>query len=207
MPKKRAPAEEPRAPSSPAEEEDHHGGEDRQHLAELGAVAAEALGQALGQVVHRATGDGAVLVHLAVLHAEGDLDELGGHAEQAAHDHPEGGARAADGDCDGDTGDVAESDGAGDGGGQRLEVVDLTGRPLLVVLAAHGVHGELEVLQLYEAEPGGEHETRDHEPGHDQGKVSASYGDRVEDDLSEPGGYGFEESADCFVDGRGDGFE
>lgn len=47
-------------------------------------VRAEAVGEALGQVVHRAAGDRAVGMRLTVLHAEGGLDELGGHAERAA---------------------------------------------------------------------------------------------------------------------------
>ncbi len=190
-----------------AEEQDHEGGEDREDLAELGAAAAEAVLEALGQVVHRAAGDGAVGVHLAVLHAEGDLDELGGHAEQAAQDHPERGAGAAPGDGDGHTGDVAEADRAGDGGGQGLEVVDLTGRPLLVVLPAHHVDRESELADLHEAEPAGEDQTGDDEPGDDEGKFRSADGNRVEDDFSEPLGYRFEEIADGFVDVLGDGVE
>src|SRR5690606_31550799 len=111
-------------------------------------------------------------------------------------DHPEGGARAADGDRDGHTGDIAEADRAGDGGGQRLEVVDLAVRPLLVVLAAYHRDREAELAELQEAEPEGEDEARDGEPGDDQRKVGARDGHRVEDDFSQPGGDGFEESAD-----------
>ncbi len=184
-----------------AEEEDHEGGEDGEDLAEPGAAVPEALGEALGQVVHRATGDGAVRVLLAVLHTEGDLDELAGHTEQTAEDHPEGGARAADGDGDGDTGDVAEAEGAGDGGGQRLEVVDLTGRALLVVLAPHHLDREPEPAYLDEAEPGGEDQAGGHEPADDERKFGAADGHGVEDDFADPGGDGFEEVADGVLDG------
>jgi hypothetical protein len=132
---------------------------------------------------------------------------LGGHAEQAAQDHPEGGAGTADGDGDGHARDVAEAHGAGDGGGEGLEVVDLAGGALLVVLAAYDVDGELELAQLDEAEPAGEDDAGHDEPGDDQGKLGAGDRHGVGDDLAEPGGYGLEESADCLVDGLGEGIE
>lgn len=163
-----------------AEEQDHEGGQDGEGL----AAAAEAVDETLGEIVHRTAGNDSVGVHLAVLHAEGDLDELGGHTEQAAEDHPEGGSGAADRDGDGDTGDVAEADGSGNGGGQRLEVVDFAGRRLLVVLATHHVDGEPELAYLHEPEPAGEDETGDHEPGDDEGKIRSTDGNGVEDDFS-----------------------
>lgn len=189
------------------EEQDHNRGEDGEHLAEGPAVLPEALGEPLGQVVHRPAGDGAVGVDLAVLHTEGDLDELGGHAEEAAEDHPERGSGTADGDGDGHTGDVAEADRAGDGGGERLKVVDLARRVLVVVLAAHHVDGETELAYLDESEPAGEDEARHHQPGDDEREVRPADGDGVEDDLAEPFGYGFEKPADGFVNVLGYGFE
>ncbi len=168
------------------EEQDHDRGEDGEHLAEVLAVLAEALGESLGQVVHRPAGDGAVRVDLTVLHAEGDLDELGGHAEQAAENHPERGSGPADGDGDRHTGDIAQTDRAGHRGGQRLEVVDLACRVLVVVLAPHHVHGEPELAHLDEAEPAGEDQACQDQPGDDERDVGAADADGVEDDVAQP---------------------
>ncbi len=53
----------------------------------------------------------------------------------------------------------------------------------------------------------GEDQTGDDEPGDDEGEYGPADEDGVEDHLPQPLGYGLEESADCFVDGLGDGVE
>ena len=62
--------------------------------------------------------------HDAVLLAEGALRELGAHAEEASHGHPEDGPRPTDSDGDGHPGDVAQPDRPGQRGGESLEVRD-----------------------------------------------------------------------------------
>ena len=71
--------------------------------------------------------DGAVLVNGAVAHPECAFDELSAHTEQAGQDHPEGGSGPAQGDCSGDTGNIAEPHSRRDGRGQRLKVRNFAG--------------------------------------------------------------------------------
>jgi hypothetical protein len=64
--------------------------------------------QANLQVVHRATIDGAIGVHLAVDLSQRALVELGRHSKQADEHHPDHGSRPAELNGHGHAGDVAE---------------------------------------------------------------------------------------------------
>src|SRR5699024_5907786 len=122
-----------------AEDEDRDGEQPRQRRGDGSAEASEGD----GQIFEGSAVDDSVLIDLTVLHAEGALDELRAHAQQAGHDHPECRARTTEGDGDADTGDVAESDGARQGRGQGLEVGDLTRVVLRGELPADDLEGQL----------------------------------------------------------------
>ena len=166
----------------------------------LGRYAAEAL-EGDRQVVEGTAGDGAVGVHLAVLHAEGALGELGGHAEQAGQDHPEGGAGAAEGHRDADAGDVAEADGAGEGRGQRLEVRHLARVRFGRVPSPDNLQRGLESAELDEAEVEREDDTGRDQPRHDGGEADGSDRDGEEDNVGENFGHGLEDGINRGLDG------
>ena len=90
------------------------------------AARQSALSEALGQVIHRATGDGAVFVFVAIFHAEGTFGKFRSHAHESRKNHPEGCTGPADANRDRDAGDVTQADGSGKRGCQSLEVADLT---------------------------------------------------------------------------------
>ncbi|MDP9823820.1 hypothetical protein J2S59_003629 [Nocardioides massiliensis] len=122
-----------------------------------------------------------VLVDLAVLDPEGALDELHAHAEEAGQDHPERRARSADDDRRTDAGDVAQTDRAGQSGGQRLEVGDLPGVRAPGVAPAHQWDrgrpaGELDAPQVDR-----EHDARDHHVDDEQRHLDPEDRRSVED--------------------------
>ncbi len=80
---------------------------------------------AIRDVVHGTADIVAVLIDLAVAHCEHSLGELGGHAHQGRHPHPEHRARPADEDRRGDTGDVARADGRRKSRHQGIERRDI----------------------------------------------------------------------------------
>jgi hypothetical protein len=164
-------------PADGTEEEERDGEDDRQPARRDRAETLERD----RQVAERSAGDGAVLVHLAVLHTERALDELRAHAEQAGDDHPERGARAADGDRHTDSGDVPEPDGAGHGRGERLEVGHLAGVAGSRVLAPHQVDRGLEAAELDALEVDREDRCSSHQPEHDQRNRRVTDRRRVED--------------------------
>ena len=94
-----------------------HGEDDAQPLP-LGA-------ETVLDVVHRAAAPVALFVALTVLDREGDLGELGDHAEESGDPHPEHRARAAENDRAGDAGDVARADRGRQCRGDRLHRRDL----------------------------------------------------------------------------------
>ena len=94
-----------------------HGEDDAQPLP-LGA-------ETVLDVVHRAAAPVALFVALTVLDREGDLGELGDHAEESGDPHPEHRARAAEDDRAGDAGDVARADRGRQCRGDRLHRRDL----------------------------------------------------------------------------------
>ena len=63
-------------------------------------------------VIPRAARNAAVRPLGPVFDAQGAFGEFRRHAQKTCKDHPEGRARSADADCDGDTGDIAEAYGA-----------------------------------------------------------------------------------------------
>jgi len=84
---------------------------------------------------------------------QGGLHEGGAGAEEGHHPHPEHGTRSAEGDGGGDAGDVAGTDPAGQGHGQRLEGGDARIRALAI---KHQPDHLLDVTQLQKAAAQGE---------------------------------------------------
>ena len=66
--------------------------------------------KAVLHIVHGASDQLTVLVPLPEMNGQRDFGELGAHAKQCRAPHPEDCARAADGNCAGDAGDVAGTD-------------------------------------------------------------------------------------------------
>ncbi|MDQ1179008.1 hypothetical protein QE397_000463 [Rhodococcus sp. SORGH_AS 301] len=181
-----------------AEEDDDHGVDGGHDLPDS---AHPALREPLGEVLHGTTGDGAVLVDVAVLHTQRALDELGGHTEEAGEDHPQRGTGSAQGDRDRDTGDVAEPDGAGHGGGQGSQVAHLAGCCGVVVFPADQFHRVFGAAYLQELEGDREDDRGGQEPDHDQRDRRAADVDGEEDDGGDRLGDGFEGGIDGILDG------
>ena len=171
--------------------------EDGEELAERGLAV---LGQTLGEIVHRAAGDGAVGIFVAVADAEDAFGELRRHAQEAGEDHPEGGAGAAQIDGDAHTRDVAEADRAGKGGRKRLEGGHLTGVLGVEIVAAHQLDRVLEAAELDEAEIEREDHGGDHQPADDQRKVGAEQRHRIEDGRDDRIDEGGDRIADRLID-------
>ena len=110
-----------------------------------------------------------VLSHDAVLLAEGALRELGAHAEEASHDHPEDGPGPAHSDGDRHPCDVAQADRGGQRSGEGLEVRDLAGLARLRVDPPHAVDGVTEGAKVYELEAQREEDRPEHQPSHNDG--------------------------------------
>ena len=88
-------------------------------------------------VVHRAAGDRAIRIDLAMSYGQGALDILQRHAEEGGEPHPEERARASQPDAYRHAGDIADADRRRKGCRQRLEVLEIT-LILGVVVAAEG---------------------------------------------------------------------
>ena len=106
----------------------------------------------------------------AVFHAECAFRKFRGHSQKAAEEKPERHPRAAAVDTDRHARDVAETHGAGDGSGQRLEMGHGTWITCLAVFAAHRAHGEAEGADVDEFENecddhAGGRQPEDHEEG------------------------------------------
>ncbi len=162
-----------------------------QHRQDLASRQAQLL-ETLGHVVHRATGNGAVRILVAVFDAQRTFGELRGHAHQAGQNHPEGGTRTTDADGHGNTGNVAQTDGARQGCRQCLEVADFTGIVRVRVVALDQRDGMAEIAKLDEAEVERKYRRRDHQPHHDPWKTGAGKGREKEiDKRAGNGGKGF----------------
>jgi hypothetical protein len=180
-----------------------HGGESIEPGEELPELGPTDLGQAGPQVVHGTAGDGAVLVDLPVLHAEGRLGHLHGHGEEAEDDDPQGGTGAADGDRHGHAGDVAQPNGARELGGERLEARDLARVGLAGEATADDADGVAESGDRLEAEVDGEEDGRGHEPDDDERDAERADLELEEDDAAEGLCRGPEEGFDGLVDAGG----
>src|SRR5690606_25293544 len=97
--------------------------------------------------------------------------------------------------------DVAETDGAGQGGRESLEVGDLTGVVGVGELASHDLDRQLERAELHETQEDGDDRGRGHEPDHDDGNRDPGDRKGVEDPPGDPGGEGLEEAVDRVLDG------
>jgi hypothetical protein len=183
-----------------AEEQNHDGREPCEDPAQgRTGGSGQPLRHSLAQVLHGAAGHGAVGVVVAVADPERALGEFRGHTEQAAEHHPEGGARAADGDRHAHAGDVAQADRSGHGRGQRLEVGDLPRIVGLAVLAPEDLQGEFESAYLDETEVEGEDQTGEDEPRHDPGEAGPEDRHFREDEIAESGGHRIEERVDVLL--------
>ena len=100
--------------------------EDREHHRQDLAAGNAAFGKALGQVVHRTTRNGAVLVFIPVFHAQRTFGEFRRHAQQTSQNQPECRARPADAHGHRHTCDVAKAHRARKRSGKRLEMANLT---------------------------------------------------------------------------------
>ena len=144
-----------------ADAEGRHRGEQREQPAQ--ALAQPRPADAARQVVHRPAGLLAARVGAAELDRQHRLGELGGHAHQAGHPHPEQRAGTAERDRRRHADDVAGADGRRQRRHQRLEVGDV---PLGALLAAHDQPQPERVPQLGElqaAQP-----DRQEQPGQQQ---------------------------------------
>ena len=180
-----------------------HGGECVEAGEELPELGSADLGQPCPQVVHGPARDGAVVVDLPVFHAERRLGHLHRHGEEAEDDDPQGGAGPADGDRHGDTGDIAQSDGAREFGGERLEARDLARVGLAGEAAADDADGVSESGDRLEAKVEGEEDGGGHEPHDDEGDAERADLQLEEDDVAEGLGRGSEEGFDGLVDSGG----
>ena len=141
-------------------------GRDQPQLAPM-ALLAKAVLHVIGRA---AEGGGAVLLGVAVVAAQRDFHLLQDHAQSSGEPHPEHSARAAGCHSGGHTGNVAEADGAADGGGNGLERVQHTFAGLVLIRRAvedlaHGVfHDPAKVGELEKSGPhskvdaGGQHQ-------------------------------------------------
>ena len=74
--------------------------------------------QTVFHIIHRPPGHGAVGSDLPVVDAQEALGIFGGHSEQAGNPHPHRRARAANGDCSRNPGDISIADRGRQGGHQ-----------------------------------------------------------------------------------------
>ena len=160
--------------------------ENRKQDSEEATAGQSALGETLGQVIHRTTRDGTVCVLVTIFDAERTLGELGGHAHQARHNHPEGSTRTTNADGHRYTGNVTETNGTGKRCRQCLEVTDFTRVIRIRVITFNNGYGELESTELDEGEVKGKYRCRYHQPGHNPWKRGAW--ERTENKVHEPAG-------------------
>ncbi len=106
--------------------------------------------KAVFDVVHGAAHIVSGGIALPEVDRQGHFGELGAHAQQSRNPHPEHGARAADGNGAGHTGNVAGAYSGGQGGANRLERGDgaVSGFPLFENPADGGAHGLAEAANL-----------------------------------------------------------
>ena len=109
---------------------------------------------------HPSAGNAAVGMHHAEAVGEKALDAFGGHAHEGHHPHPEDRAGAAVVDRRRHAGDVADADGRGERGGERLKMGEVALFAGAVVAAANDVEGVAEPANLHPAQVDGEKESR-----------------------------------------------
>ena len=104
----------------------------------------------------------------AVSLGQGGLGELGGHAQQARHDHPEGGARPAIAHGNGHARDITQAHGSGQGRSQSLERSHLTHSARRAVMAPQDMVGMAKHAQIDKTHAEGEIHRTDDQPGNDE---------------------------------------
>ena len=132
-----------------------HGRHGEQHRHALGGpfpAFAEAGSETPLHVVHGTTGDLPAVVRDAVLVGDRHLDELGRHAEEGRHPHPEQRRRAAEVQRQRHPADVAGADGAGKCRRKRLQVAGVTGGVGTGFTAKEHAPGMAEEAHLRQAE-------------------------------------------------------
>ena len=174
--------------------------ENREHAAEARPAA---LAEPAIEIEHRAAGDAAVRILLAILHAERALGELRGHPERAGHPHPERGAGPTDRDRDRHVRDVADADRPRDRRRERLEVRHLTRFVRIGIRAAHEPQRVRETADVDQPQIAGEEDRARDQPQHDQLHVCAGDGYGDEDRLRERRRHRRERLVDRLVDCQG----
>ena len=151
---------------------------------------------------HRSTRDGSIGILPAIFHPESAFRKLGCHAEKAGHHHPEGGSRPPHRNRHGDVGNVTDAHGARHGGGQSLEVGDLTGLVPFVLFAENDPDGMPEAANVDEAEIEAEEGRPGDQPDDNQRKLVRPDRDRVEDEFGEGPSNGAKGLIDGLVDAQ-----
>ena len=131
-------------------------------------------------------------MYVPVHQPQGAFHELGGHAEQAGNDHPEGRPGSTEGDGVGHAGNVSYPYGSGQGGGKGLEMAYFTVVVRIVEFTAYDVQSVLETPNVDKAHVYGEDGRADDQPGEDEWNVETSNRHRKEDDRLHECGDGLE---------------
>ena len=156
--------------------------------------------KALGDVIHRAAGNGAVSIFVAVFDAKRTFREFRRHAEQSGEDHPECGAGPANADGHRHPRNIAKADSSRQGCCQRLKVADFTGIIGIRIIAFHEANCMGKEAELDKAEVDGENTGRDHQPHDDPGKAGPRDGRKNE--IDERPGNCCEHAVYLLVDGH-----
>ena len=149
-----------------------------QHQADLRPAARCADGL---EHIHRPAMDMAALVEDAIFEAQRDLRHLHRHREPADDEHPQDRARPAHGQRHRDAGDIAEANGAGQGGGERAPLADIALRLAFMRLAAQDADRPADLGDIGEAQPDGEEQHGERQIEHDQLDLRAEQRNLEED--------------------------
>lgn len=189
-----------------AQSRDHH--EERPQRREDSAQPGlPDLGEPVAQVVHRPAGGGSVRMDAAMLHCEEAFGHLRRHCKESGDDEPEGSTRPSDADRDCDAGDVAQSYGRGQRGGQGLEVTDLAHGVGRGEATSYEVDGMFHPTDIEELQPQGEEHPEDDEPEHDDRDLGAEDRQREEHHGLDRLGEGAEVALQGRVEAGGRGIE
>ena len=123
-----------------------HARHGKQHRQRIPAFA-----QAFPDHIHGPAAEHALAVVAAVHHGEGGGIEFGGDADQRGDPHPEHRAGAADGNGNGNTGDIAEAESAGKRCGERLCMGQMAGVLRTIVAPAQQRDGMAEMAERAQA--------------------------------------------------------
>ncbi len=175
--------------------------EDREHNRKELATGQAARGKALGHIVHRTTGDGAVVIFVAVFYAERTFREFRCHAHQAGKDHPEGCPRTTDADGNRHTRNIPKAHSARERRCQCLKMADFARVVGIGIVPFDQCDRMREGAELDQPEVQREDGCRDHQPGDDPGKAGA--GEGAEDEVDEPAGGAGKQLVHLLVDGLG----